>query len=148
MGYVYFFLQHGTNLVKIGLTDIDPQKRFANFLTHCPYGGKMIGFIPTENSRLLESFIHKVLWDRRISKRNEWFNITESEAMDVINQMTNSAYAAKVERDNKKNKRSPVSTMILSMYKMGYKQCVIASELNTPTSYVSKIINQEKRQNT
>jgi hypothetical protein len=76
-GYIYFVqLQSGNRLlVKIGRS-VDPIKRIRALRTSAPYGIKVLGIMPTMNDVNSERIIHQRFATSRISKRNEWFQIS------------------------------------------------------------------------
>jgi hypothetical protein len=76
-GYIYFIqLQSGNRLlVKIGRS-VDPIKRIRALRTSAPYGIKVLGIMPTMNDVNSERIIHQRFATSRISKRNEWFQIS------------------------------------------------------------------------
>lgn len=80
---VYFFMQKGTNYVKIGYTrSIDISSRFSTFCTYAPLGGKIVGFIKTESGISLEKKIHNELSHKRLY--GEFFNISEKDCLNII----------------------------------------------------------------
>lgn len=96
-GCVYFFRHLGLTPVKIGYSENEsPKNRFNQFKTYAPYGAEMLGFIITDDSKSLETNLHKKYSDKRLS--GEWFEITEKEVNNEINYYT--VLLDRIERSN------------------------------------------------
>jgi transposase len=87
-GCVYFFRHIGLSPIKIGYsTHESPLDRFNQFKTYAPFGSEIIGFIQTNESKEIESFLHKKYINKRIN--GEWFEITVDEVQKEIDFYSN-----------------------------------------------------------
>ena len=77
-GCVYFFRHIGLTPIKIGYSENEsPIGRFTQFKTYAPYGSEIIGFIQTDEAKIIEKKLHLKYSQKRLS--GEWFEITEDE---------------------------------------------------------------------
>ena len=150
-GIVYFFKQNNVDAVKIGLTNGDNIiRRFTVFKTYAPFGAECIGIIKTIDCVNLERELHKLLKEKRINQKNEWFSITKNEAIKLINE-----YNGELTISTRINKKVLIDGIehlnkkkaIIEMYKSGYGRIEISEALNTQYSYVSKILNADNSGN-
>jgi len=87
-GCVYFFRHIGLSPIKIGYSENEsPIFRFDQFKTYAPFGAELIGFIPSEKAKLLETELHIKYSRDRI--KGEWFEITKEEAEKCISFYSN-----------------------------------------------------------
>jgi len=82
-GCVYLVRIIGLSPVKIGYSDAEtPIDRINSFKICAPYGLDFIGFIKSDNAKILETELHKKYSHLRLN--GEWFNITREEADKII----------------------------------------------------------------
>ena len=87
-GCVYFIKHVSLSPIKIGFSlNPSPIDRFDQFKTFAPYGAELIGFIITENSKKLESELHKKFASKKLN--GEWFDISIEEAKNCIDFYSN-----------------------------------------------------------
>lgn len=83
-GCVYFFRHIGLSPVKIGYsTNESPIDRFNQFKTYAPYGSEILGFIQTNESKLIENKLHLKYANKRLL--GEWFDIREDDVINEVN---------------------------------------------------------------
>jgi hypothetical protein len=88
-GFVYFFLDIGTKLVKIGYTNSESvNSRYASFKMHSPYGSKILGTIWSEDAIKLEKDLHTMFAEKRIG--GEYFNIQEKDVNYCVDKFSKS----------------------------------------------------------
>lgn len=96
-GCVYFFRHLGLSPVKIGYSESQsPKSRFDQFKTYAPYGCEMLGFVSLENSKKVETELHKKHASKRL--KGEWFEITAKEVETEI--LYYSSFEEKLERSS------------------------------------------------
>lgn len=82
-GCVYFFRHIGLSPVKIGYsTNESPIDRFNQFKTYAPYGSEILGFIQTNESKLIETKLHLKYANKRLL--GEWFEISEEDVIAEV----------------------------------------------------------------
>jgi hypothetical protein len=87
-GCVYFFRHIGLSPVKIGYsTNESPINRFDSFKTYAPYGSEILGFIQTDEAKIIETKLHLKYANKRLL--GEWFEITENEVKSEIDFYSN-----------------------------------------------------------
>lgn len=87
-GCVYFFRHVGLSPVKIGYSNNEsPIKRFSQFKTYAPYGSEILGFIQTDEAKLIETKLHLKYSKSRLF--GEWFEITEEEVKREVDLYSN-----------------------------------------------------------
>lgn len=159
-GCVYFFRHIGLSPIKIGYsTHESPLDRFNQFKTYAPYGSEIIGFIQTNESKEIESFLHKKYISKRIN--GEWFEITVDEVQKEIDFYSNIedikdrnefqiAWAKELSRRKEKLVELPVQTNLsakdtfLNIYKKNPKvnRSKIADNLMTSRRSIYNWINE------
>ena len=83
-GCVYFFRHVGLEPIKIGYSENEsPINRFKQFKTYAPFGAEIIGFIQTDEAKIIETKLHQKYSSKRLD--GEWFLISEEEVQNEIN---------------------------------------------------------------
>lgn len=72
IGYVYFVQGVSTQLVKIGYTFMNPQKRLQIMQAESPDILRLVGVIRTAEPRVIERKIH--VWLKEYNHHGEWFD--------------------------------------------------------------------------
>jgi len=84
MGFVYFFKQDNSDVVKIGMTKNNESviSRFNAFKTHAPYGATNLGVIETTDPAELEKRLHNKYKAKRIN--GEFYKLSPEEIKNEI----------------------------------------------------------------
>lgn len=82
MVYVIKNLQNG--LYKIGITSIEPKRRFSHYRTHTEIN--LICMYELNDYEEVEIFLHEKYCDHQ--ERGEWFSLNENQVLDVVSYLT------------------------------------------------------------
>ena len=139
-GCVYFFRHIGLTPVKIGYSENEsPINRFNQFKTYAPYGSEIVGFIQTDNPRMLEKTLHQKFYSKKIN--GEWFEINDSEINYEID------FYSKIEDVQDRNNFQIAWANELNDKKHNIKNEVVNSSSNTKKDYFLKIFKDNNKIN-
>ena len=82
-GCVYFVKHKFMSPIKIGYSNCEtPNNRVAGMKTMSPYGLEFLGFISSDNAKLLETNLHLKFKRNRLN--GEWFDISEEDVKQIL----------------------------------------------------------------
>lgn len=137
-GCVYFVKHKFMSPIKIGYSNCEtPNNRIAGMKTMSPYGLEFLGFISSDNAKLLETNLHLKFKRNRLN--GEWFDISEEDVKQILKDNCNSKQQKEIESFNEfylknikpQKKEILIDEKFISLFKT----------LNFETKYYSKNLN-------